>query len=132
MAGYVYYGKKTVRWAVILVLAFLAWRVGPVYASALRFHFALSEACKTGASGRLSVDDIRDDILFKARSLELPITPEHIEIRKDRTHVKARVVYEVPVNLAVRQVTLKFHAAAEEMPMVVSVGGDDSYKKVVE
>jgi hypothetical protein len=132
MVDYVYYGRKAVRWAVILVLAFLAWRVVPVYASALRFRFALSEACMTGASGRLPVDDIRDDILFKARRLELPVGPEHIEIHKDGIYVKARVVYQVPVNLAMRQVTLKFHATAEEMPMVVSVDGGDSLKKVLE
>ena len=47
-----HYSSKLTRFFVFLGLAVVAWEIAPVYASALRFHLALSEACRTAATGR--------------------------------------------------------------------------------
>lgn len=122
---------KTIRWAVFLALAFVMWRVAPVYASALRFHLALSEACRTGATGRISEHEIRSDILFRARQLELPVRPYHIELQIRPQRVSARVAYRVPVELGLRQLTLNFHATASERPLVILEGGEESFEKLL-
>ena len=123
-----YYLAKAIRWTVLLTVAFLSWKVVPVYAAALRFNFALSEACKTGAMGRLSLPEIRDNILFKARQLGLPIGPRNIDLQIQNRLIRARVSYQVPVELGSRQLLLNFQATAEEVPLVIVEGGPDPTK----
>ena len=94
--------SKAVRSVVFLGLAFAVWKVVPVYASALRFHLALSEACKTAATGNHGYEDIRKDILFKARQLDLPIRPHQIELQVRPRLVSAIVAYQVPIELGPR------------------------------
>ena len=124
--------SKIVHWAVFLGLAFATWRVAPVYAAALRFHLALSEACRTGATGRIPEHEIRNDILFRARQLDLPIRPYNMELQVRPRRVSARVAYQVPVELGPRQLTLNLHATAAEAPLVVLEGGEESFRKLLD
>jgi hypothetical protein len=121
-----------IRWFILILVAFVSWKVGPIYAASLRFNFAVSEACKTGATGRLPLEDIRNDILFKAEQLDLPVYPEDIRLRVSAHLVGARVAYEVPVDLGPREWLLKFHASALETPLVVMVGGEQDMRKARE
>ena len=122
--------SKIVHWAVFLGLSFATWRVAPVYAAALRFHLALSEACRTAATARIPEHEIRNDILFRARQLDLPIRPYNIELQVRPRLVSAVVAYQVPVELGPRQVVLNFHATADEAPLVVIEGGEESFRKL--
>ena len=124
--------SKIIHWAVFLGLAFATWQIAPVYAAALRFHLALSEACRTGATGRIPEHEIRNDILFRARQLELPIRPYNIELQVRPRQVSARVAYHVPVELGPRQLMLNFHATAAEAPLVVLEGGEESFQKLLD
>ena len=124
--------SKIVHWAVFLGLAFAMWRIAPVYAAALRFHLALSEACRTGATGRIPEHEIRSDILFRARQLDLPIRPYNIELQVRPRLVSARVAYQVPVELGPRRVVLNFHATAAEAPLVVLEGGEETIWKLLD
>lgn len=117
--------SKAIRWTLLFAIAWPIWKIAPVYAAALRFKFAVSEVCKTGATARLAPHEIRDDILFKAKQLDLPIRQRNIEVRIQHPHVSAVVKYEVPIELGPRQIVLNFHAAAEEMPLVNVVGGEE-------
>ena len=126
------YVSKTIHWVVFLGLAFATWQIGPVYAAALRFHLALSEACRTGATGRIPEHEIRNDILFRARQLDLPIRPYHIDLQVRPRLVSASVAYQVPVELGPRRVVLNFHATAAEAPLVVIEGGEESFRKLLD
>lgn len=126
------YVSKAIHWAVFLGLAFAAWRIAPVYAATLRFQLALSEACRTAATGRVPEHEIRNDILFRARQLDLPIRPYHIELRVQPRLVSASVSYEVPVELGPRQFRMNFHATADEAPLVVVEGGEESFQKILD
>ena len=123
---------KAVRSVVFLGLALAVWKVVPVYASALRFHLALSEACKTAATGSHGYEDIRRDILFKARQLNLPIRPHQIELQVQPRLVSAIVAYQVPIELGPRPFVLNFRATAQERPLVYVEGGEEYFRMIRE
>ena len=123
---------KAVRSVVCLGLAVVLWEVVPVYASALRFRMALSEACRTAATGRHEPGEVRNDILLKARLLDLPVRPHHIEVQVEPQLVSAVVAYQVPVGLGPRQFVLNFRAAAQERPLVHMEGGETYFQMLQE
>ena len=126
------YLSNLLRPVVFLGLAVLVWKVAPVYASALRFHLAVSEACRTGATGRLGPEEVRSDILFKARQLDLPVRPHQVEVRVQPRLVSAIVAYEVQVELGVRDLMLNFRATADERPLVTFEGGEEHFRRLGE
>ena len=123
---------KIVRSVVFLGLGVVLWEVAPVYASALRFRLALSEVCRTAATGRHDPGAVRNDILQKARLLDLPIRPHHIEVQVEPQLVSAVVAYQVPVELGPRQLVLNFRAAAQERPLVHMEGGEAYFQMIRE
>jgi len=123
---------KAVRSVVCLGLAVVLWEVVPVYASALRFRMALSEACRTAATGRHEPGEVRNDILLKARLLDLPVRPHHIEVQVEPQLVSAVVAYQVPVGLGPRQFVLNFRASAQERPLVHMEGGEAYFQMLRE
>lgn len=123
-----HYLKRIVRWALLLLVAFVGWKVGVPCAAALRFQFALSEAAQTGATGGHNVEAITDDIMFKARQLDLPIQAENVEVRVKQREVQAHVIYEVPIDLGFREIRLKFHPKANERSMIIRGDGDSAIK----
>jgi len=123
---------KSIRSVVVLGLALAVWKVAPVYAAALRFHLVLSEACRTGATARAPEQEIRNDILFKARQLNLPIRPHHIDVQVRPRLVSALVAYQVPVAVGPRQIVLNFRATAQERPLVVVEDGEDQFQMIRE
>ncbi len=125
-----YYSSKPTRFVVFLGLAVVAWEIAPVYASALRFHLALSEACRTAATGRHRPEQVRSDILCKARQFGLPIRPHQVEVRVQPRQVSALVAYEVPVTLGPRQMVLNFRAAAQERPLIRIVDGAEHFQRL--
>ena len=126
-----WYVSKAIHWVVFLGMAFVMWRIVPVYAAALRFHLAVSEACRSGATARVPEHEIRNDILFRARQLDLPIRPYNIALQVQPRLVRASVAYQVPVELGPRRFTLNFHATAAEAPLVVIEGGEESFQKLL-
>ena len=120
--------SRLLRWAVILLAAFIAWKIVPVYSAALRFDSYISELARHGAAAGLPVREIQEGALWKARQLDLPISPEDIQIQvraeqqllTEERLVMARVAYQVPVDLGPRRVVLNFHASALERATATS------------
>ncbi|MGH9786207.1 MAG: hypothetical protein ACRD88_18715 [Terriglobia bacterium] len=123
---------KIVRSVIVLGLAVVVWEIVPVYASALRFRMALSEACRTAATGRHGPEEVRNDVLSKARLLDLPVRPHHIEVQVQPQLVSAIVAYQVPVELGPREFVLNFRAAAQERPLVHMEDGEAYFQMIRE
>lgn len=123
---------KAVRSAILIGLAVVLWEIVPVYASALRFRLALSEACRTAATGKHGPEEVRSDILRKAQLLDLPIRPHHVDVHVQPRLVSAVVAYQVPVELGPRQIILDFRAAAQERPLIHMEAGEAYFQMIRE
>ena len=122
--------SQVIRTVALLAVALVTWEVVPVYAAALRFHLALSEACRTGATGRHGPEAVRSDILFRARQLALPVRPYQVEVRVQPRQVSAVVAYEVPVRLVLRPIVLSFRATAQERPLISVEDGEEHFLRL--
>jgi len=131
--------SRLLRWGVILLVAYIAWKIVPVYSAALRFDSYMSELARHGAAAGLPGPEIQENALWEAHQLNLPIGPEDIQIQvraeqqllSEEHLVLARVAYQVPVDLGPRQVVLNFHAFASAQA-TVSSGEVRDLKKFVE
>lgn len=123
-----HYLSRAVRWGIILSVAYIGWKIVPVYSAALRFESYLDEYARHGAVAGLGEYEIQEGILWKAQQLDLPVRAQdlHIEISTEKKLltdlrvVMARVAYEVPVDLGPRQVVLNFHAVGSGQAEVSS------------
>jgi hypothetical protein len=130
---------RLIRWGIVLLAAYVAWKVVPVYAAALRFDSYLSEAARHGAAAGLPAREIQENALWEAHQLNLPISPEDIQIQvraeqqllSEERLVMARVAYQVPLDVGPRRVVLNFHASASAQA-TVSSGEVRDLKKFVE
>lgn len=114
----VYYGQRGLHWGVILVVAYVAWKIVPVYAAANRFERALGDYARSGATSGLSGDEIHDNILWRARQLELPLRPMDVQVETEGRSVSVRSAYQVPVELGPWRVVLNFQAATHEQALI--------------
>lgn len=84
---------------VLLTAVYIAWKIVPVMVHVYAFEDAVKEEAKY-LHGR-SLDDLRGDLLRKAKAEELPITEEQIAIDKFRSEehqeLKVDVTYTVPI-----------------------------------
>ena len=133
-----YYLSRVARWGIILCLAYVAWKIVPVYVAAFRFQSNLNEFAREGAAAGLADYEIQEKILWEADKLDLPVSADdlHIDIAMekqlltDMRMVMVRVAYEVPVDLGPRQVVLNFHALGSGQAEVRSQEVDDLKKSV--
>ena len=62
---------------------------------------------------RASADGIQNNIVAKARELDLPVSPEQVKVEVGGGKVAVAVDYTVPVDLVVYTLNLRFTPAAE-------------------
>ena len=133
-----YYLSRAIRWGIILIVAYVGWKIVPVYSAAIRFESYLSEYARYAAGAGLAEHEIQKDILWKARQLDLPVRAQdlRIEIATEKqllTDVRMVMVhagYKVPVDLGPRQVVLSFHALGSGRAEVSSAEVNDVKKSV--
>jgi hypothetical protein len=78
----------------------------------------LYEATRDGATTRSPAESIRERIRWSAKSLDVPLRPEDLQVEVDSRSrlVTSRATYVVPVHLLVTKVELKFRAMSSEFP----------------
>ena len=84
----------------VVVLAIMAYRLIPVYVDAFNFRDAMRTQAKFAAVDGKSPDAVREDLLRKARELDLPIEREQIEISKGPEGTVIATHFTVPVDLS--------------------------------
>ncbi len=92
------------------VLVFLAIKLVPPYINNYEFTDALENTARlaTYAQGK-SEDDIRQDVLAKAKELSLPVRPEDVTITKSTYGVNIAVKYNVRVEIPGHVFNLNFN-----------------------
>jgi len=105
---------KTLLWvAVIAVGLYLAFMLLPPYVNNYQFQDDLTAMARmnTYAQNR-TAEDIRNEVLAKAKEYKLPVKPEQIEVERTQVGVNIAVNYNVPVQVPGYTFNLKFSPSA--------------------
>ncbi len=90
----------------VVVITFL--RVVPAYARAYEFRDSMRTQAKFAGIERKSEELIRKELHDKARSLDLPITPEQIRVSTIPGGIDVNCRFRLPVDLFLLNYTLNF------------------------
>ena len=100
--------KALLAVAIFGSLIYVAYRVVPVYMSSYQFQDAVEEEARLDSYSQKTEQDIRDSVLKKAQSLELPLTADQIHVQKLSNAVSISAAYTVHVDLPVHPFDLSF------------------------
>lgn len=111
-------GAKFSLLVTILILGsmgFAGVKILPTYINNYQFQDSIEAESRFALTGypKKSPDDVRADILKKARELDLPVKPEDIRVSMTNGSVEISADYSVTFDLAVYQWTHDFHPHAD-------------------
>jgi hypothetical protein len=89
---------KTLLGIVVLaVVVYALWTTIPIYLAKFQFEDELASIAKFSADH--NEDQLRDEVMKKAKEIGVPLQPENIHIIKDSGHVVINTSYTVVVKL---------------------------------
>ena len=83
--------------------------LAPVYLDNLRLGAYMNALVRMPASATATDDTLRNDILTRARSLNLSVNPGDIEISRSGAQIQVQAKYAVVKDFRLYQVDLHFH-----------------------
>jgi hypothetical protein len=109
--------KKLVSLLVFLVAVYMGWTLVPIYLASYQFQDALVTIAKFSVTGVVprTDDQMREDVLKKAKELDIPVTPEAIKISHAGPQPEISVDYTVVVDLVNgKKLTLQFNPTSRD------------------
>lgn len=100
--------KALLAVAIFGSLIYVAYRVVPVYLSSYQFQDAVEEEARLDSYSQRTEQEIRDSVLKKAQSLELPLTADQIHVQKLSNAVSISAAYTVHIDIPVHPFDLSF------------------------
>jgi hypothetical protein len=96
-------------------MGFAGAKIAPVYLANYQMQDSVESESRFALTGypKRSVDDIRNDVLNKARELGIPAKPEDIRVEVSNGAVDIGFDYSVLIDLAVYQWDKQFHVHAD-------------------
>jgi hypothetical protein len=104
--------KKLLSLLVFLVAVYMGWTVVPIYLASYQFQDSLVTIAKFADAGIVprTDDQLREDVMKKAKELDVPLNPEAIRIIRGGPQVQISADYTVVVDLiGGKQLTLQFN-----------------------
>jgi len=100
---------------VLGTLGYAGFKVVPAYVDDYQFQDFIQQESRFALAGypKKSPDDIRNDVIKKARELDLPLKSEDIRISVSPTSVDVSADYSVTFDLSVYQWSHDFHHHAD-------------------
>jgi hypothetical protein len=102
---------------VIVTVIYTAWLVVPAYFHNYELQDALGEEARTNSYSAKSEDDVREIIWRKAKDMEIPITREQVNVRRDGQGLSIWIDYTVHVDLPGYGFDLQFHPSSKNKPI---------------
>lgn len=96
----------------IIVIAFAALKYIPMQLHSYDFLDRMERLARDPAYH--TKDSIQDELLKKARELDLPVTPNQIKIDMSRGNVDIQADYQVVISTPVRDFIFDFHPHVSE------------------
>ncbi len=85
----------------------------PPYFNNYKFQDVISEEARMNTYTAKSEDAMRDSLFQKAKDLDIPITRDQINVRREGQTVSISVDYTVHVNLPAYPLDLQFHPSSK-------------------
>ncbi|MGI9103738.1 MAG: DUF4845 domain-containing protein [Terriglobales bacterium] len=85
----------------------------PPYFSNYKFQDVIAEEARVNTYTAKSENDIRESIFQKAKELDIPVTQDQINVRREGQTVSISVDYTVHVNLPAYPLDLQFHPSSK-------------------
>ncbi|HUO60047.1 MAG TPA: hypothetical protein VMU24_05215 [Candidatus Acidoferrales bacterium] len=103
---------------VLIAAVFLSlWRIlPPIYAN-FQFQEWLTEESRNASYRPISNRELQAEVEEKADQLGIALQPENLEVQKNGGSVKIKADYEVPIDLLVYNLKLKFSPEAHNNRM---------------
>lgn len=112
---------KTVRALVGLLIIvgviYTAWLVIPAYMHNYELQDAMGDEARINSYNTKSEDDMREAIYRKAKDMEVPITREQINVKREGQTITIWMDYTVRVELPGYSFDLQFHPASKNKAM---------------
>ncbi len=116
------YFSVTLLFALLFIAAliFLALRLIPPYNSNSQLQDAVEDLATRATYSQMPESAIRREVISRAREFGIQLENRQVAVRKTRASVDVTVQYAVQVDLAVRQVELRFAPSAGNLNISVS------------
>jgi len=100
---------------VLGAMGYAGFKVVPAYVNDYQFQDFIQQESRFALAGypRKSPDDLRNDVIKKAKELDLPLKSEDIRVSVSNTNVDISADYSVTFDLSVYQWTHDFHHHAD-------------------
>jgi hypothetical protein len=106
--------KALLGLVLVVGAGYLAFMFMPPYFSNFQFTDDVQTIAKFAAVNTKTEEDLRAEVMKKAKDYDLPIKPEQLRISRNDRAVNISVDYVVVVNLVGdKQVPLNFHVASK-------------------
>jgi hypothetical protein len=100
---------------VVVVLLYLGWMIIPVYMAFYQFQDSLVTITKFSATSLNTEEQIHDEVLKKAKELDVPVRPEDIKVHREGSAVDITADYVVVLNfIGGQQKTIAFSPSGKE------------------
>jgi hypothetical protein len=109
--------KKLVSLLIFLAAVYMGWTLVPIYLASYQFQDALVTIAKFADTGIVprTDDQLREDVMKKAKELDVPLNPEAIKIIRGGPVVQISADYTVVVDLiGGKQLTLQFNPTSRD------------------
>jgi hypothetical protein len=122
--------KKLLGLLVFVTVIYMGWMVLPVYMANYQFQDAIGTIAKFSAYNGHSEDEIHEEVLKKAKDMDVPVKPENIKVNRDGTSVDITADYTVVLDLVNgKQLTLHFTPTSKEKKLDNAAIQADQLKK---
>lgn len=100
---------------VVVAAGYLAFAFMPPYFSKYQFTDDVTSIARFAGPSTRSEDDIRQEVMNKAKEYELPIKPEQVQVLRTGQSVRIQTRYTYVVNLVGgKQVPLQFDVQSDK------------------
>ena len=105
---------KAILWLVFIVaVIYSGIKIIPVYVNSYELEDYIRQQNPYWVTQRASADAIRNNILAKARDMDLPLSPEDVKVEIGGGRTTVNLDYTVPIDLKVYTLNLHFTPSAE-------------------
>jgi hypothetical protein len=107
--------KSLVGIGVVVAVFYVAFKLMPVYFNEYQFEDSLEQIARYSAyQQNKTEDDIRNEVMKKAREFDIPIQSEQININRQGTNLVISTEYNMHIDLPMHPLDLKFKPTSKK------------------